>query len=121
MGGCSHCSPRPSPRLMGVIAAMLLMPVLSQQQGTLPPHIAQMNLSTPKPVSEAQMAEFKQDFVDVDFNKDDEMDAQEVRAHFEGKGGIANLELYHFFLDSDRDMSGTTSLQEYVDYAALLN
>ena len=45
----------------------------------------------------------------------------EVRAHFTGKGGISNLELYQFFLDSDKDMSGTISLQEYVDYAAMLN
>ena len=44
---------------------------------------------------------FKQDFLDVDFNKDDVMDAQEVRAHF--KGGISTVELYQFFLDSDKD------------------
>ena len=29
-------------------------------------------------VTEAQMTEFKQDFVDVDFNLDDVMDAQEA-------------------------------------------
>mmetsp|Transcript_962 Transcript_962/g.1285 ORF Transcript_962/g.1285 Transcript_962/m.1285 type:complete len:121 (+) Transcript_962:37-399(+) len=119
MGGVSARIGERSGRI-GIMAAMLLMPVLSQTQGTLPPHIAEMNLTTPKPVSEAQMAEFKQDFVDVDFNKDDEMDAQEVRAHFEGKGGIGSLELYHFFLDSDKDQTGTTSLQEYVDYASML-
>mmetsp|Transcript_5411 Transcript_5411/g.7633 ORF Transcript_5411/g.7633 Transcript_5411/m.7633 type:complete len:129 (+) Transcript_5411:170-556(+) len=85
----------------------------------LPPHIAQLQLSTPKPVTDAQMVEFKQDFVDVDFNKDDVMDAQEVRAHF--KDGITDLELYQFFLDSDKDATGSITLQEYVDYAALLN
>eukprot|EP00930_Biecheleria_cincta_P101355 TRINITY_DN92992_c0_g1_i1.p1 TRINITY_DN92992_c0_g1~~TRINITY_DN92992_c0_g1_i1.p1 ORF type:complete len:112 (+),score=27.75 TRINITY_DN92992_c0_g1_i1:153-488(+) len=85
----------------------------------IPPHIQAMQLSTPKPVTEAQLHEFKQDFVDVDFNKDDQMDAQEVRAHF--KGGITDVELYQFFLDSDKDMSGDVSLQEYVDYAAMLN
>eukprot|EP00929_Paragymnodinium_shiwhaense_P107869 TRINITY_DN74216_c0_g1_i1.p1 TRINITY_DN74216_c0_g1~~TRINITY_DN74216_c0_g1_i1.p1 ORF type:complete len:113 (-),score=39.41 TRINITY_DN74216_c0_g1_i1:156-494(-) len=78
-----------------------------------------IQLSTPKPVTEAQMLEFKQDFADVDFNKDDVMDAQEVRAHF--KGGISDIELYQFFLDSDKDKSGSISLQEYVDYAAMLN
>mmetsp|Transcript_16204 Transcript_16204/g.37278 ORF Transcript_16204/g.37278 Transcript_16204/m.37278 type:complete len:143 (+) Transcript_16204:110-538(+) len=74
--------------------------------------------NTPKPVSEAQLQEFIQDFLDVDFDKNDEMDAQEVRAHF--KTGISTMELYQFFLDSDKDASGTISLQEYVDYAAML-
>lgn len=45
----------------------------------IPEHIHAMELSTPKPVTNAQMQEFKQDFVDVDFNKDDQMDAQEER------------------------------------------
>ena len=36
----------------------------------IPAHIQAMELSTPKPVTNAQMQEFKQDFVDVDFNKD---------------------------------------------------
>merc|ERR1719183_1050680 len=76
-------------------------------------------LSTPKPLTEAQLQEMKQDFIDVDFNKDDIMDAQEVRAHF--KGGISNLELNQFFIDSDKDMTGSITLQEYVSYAALLN
>merc|ERR1712224_949151 len=71
--------------------------------------------NTPRPVTPAQMAEFKQDFIDVDFNKDAVMDAQEVRAHF--KGGISTVELYQFFLDSDKDQSGAVSLQEYVNYA----
>jgi len=87
--------------------------------GDLPPHIVSMQLSTPKPVTDAQMIEFKQDFVDVDFNRDNVMDAQEVRAHF--KGGIGNVELYQFFLDSDKDHSGSITLQEYVDYATMLN
>merc|ERR1740130_1534071 len=76
-------------------------------------------LNTPKPVTNAQLQEFKQDFLDVDFNKDDVMDAQEVRAHF--KGGISTVELYQFFLDSDKDQTGSISLQEYVNYAAMLN
>ncbi|CAE8643539.1 unnamed protein product [Polarella glacialis] len=85
----------------------------------IPPHIQDMKLSTPRPVTDAQMHEFKQDFVDVDFNKDDQMDAQEVRAHF--KGSISDAELFQFFLDSDKDTSGDVSLQEYVDYAAMLS
>merc|ERR1719414_2508841 len=109
-------------RCLGVAAlAVLMAPAASEGQGTLPQRIAEMVLSTPKPVSDAQMVEFKQDFVDVDFNEDDVMDAQEVRAHFDGKGGIPNLELYQFFLDSDKDKSGTITLQEYVNYAAMLN
>eukprot|EP00747_Dinoflagellata_sp_TGD_P162247 gnl/TRDRNA2_/TRDRNA2_179639_c0_seq1.p2 gnl/TRDRNA2_/TRDRNA2_179639_c0~~gnl/TRDRNA2_/TRDRNA2_179639_c0_seq1.p2 ORF type:complete len:105 (+),score=32.46 gnl/TRDRNA2_/TRDRNA2_179639_c0_seq1:111-425(+) len=74
--------------------------------------------NTPKPVTRAQQMEFKQDFIDVDFNKDDVMDAQEVRAHF--KGGISTVELYQFFTDCDKDNSGAISLQEYVNYAAML-
>ena len=85
----------------------------------LPPHIALMQLSTPKLVTGARKAEFKQDFVNVDFSKDDNMDAEEVRAHF--KGGIVDVELFQFFLDSDKDQSRTVSLQAYVDYAAMLN
>ncbi|CAK0811894.1 unnamed protein product [Prorocentrum cordatum] len=77
-----------------------------------------MELSTPRPVTKGKMTEYKQDFVDVDFNRDGVMDAQEVRAHF--KGGIALDELYSFFVDCDKDNSGTISLQEYVDYAAML-
>mmetsp|Transcript_104989 Transcript_104989/g.208723 ORF Transcript_104989/g.208723 Transcript_104989/m.208723 type:complete len:118 (+) Transcript_104989:71-424(+) len=117
MAALLHC--------LGATLAMLVLPPAGAQSQSaptpIPPHIAQMVLSTPKPVSEGQMTEFKQDFVDVDFNYDNVMDAQEVRAHFTGKGGISNLELYQFFLDSDKDMSGTISLQEYVDYAAMLN
>mmetsp|Transcript_134555 Transcript_134555/g.335749 ORF Transcript_134555/g.335749 Transcript_134555/m.335749 type:complete len:124 (+) Transcript_134555:125-496(+) len=104
---------------LAVLAAILPSSASGEPAGTLPPHIQAMVLSTPKPVTDAQMTEFKQDFVDVDFNKDDIMDAQEVRAHF--KGGIGNLELYQFFLDSDKDHSGAISLQEYVDYATMLN
>mmetsp|Transcript_22625 Transcript_22625/g.41674 ORF Transcript_22625/g.41674 Transcript_22625/m.41674 type:complete len:142 (+) Transcript_22625:84-509(+) len=74
--------------------------------------------NTPKPVSDAQLQEFIQDFLDVDFDQNDEMDAQEVRAHF--RDGISTIELYQFFLDSDKDASGTISLQEYVNYAAML-
>ncbi|CAL1132881.1 unnamed protein product [Cladocopium goreaui] len=100
------------------LALMLLSGARSDPLIQIPPHIQTMELSTPKPVTEAQMQEFKQDFVDVDFNKDDQMDAQEVRAHF--KGGISDVELFQFFLDSDTDRSGDVSLQEYVDYAAML-
>eukprot|EP00933_Yihiella_yeosuensis_P023780 TRINITY_DN18497_c1_g1_i1.p1 TRINITY_DN18497_c1_g1~~TRINITY_DN18497_c1_g1_i1.p1 ORF type:complete len:115 (+),score=22.52 TRINITY_DN18497_c1_g1_i1:69-413(+) len=85
----------------------------------IPPHIEAIQVSTPKPVTDGQMKEFKQDFVDVDFNRDDLMDGQEVRAHF--KGGISDVELFHFFLDCDTDMSGDISLQEYVNYAAMLS
>eukprot|EP00446_Apocalathium_sp_SHHI-4_P031797 CAMPEP_0177223844 /NCGR_PEP_ID=MMETSP0367-20130122/38702_1 /TAXON_ID=447022 ORGANISM="Scrippsiella hangoei-like, Strain SHHI-4" /NCGR_SAMPLE_ID=MMETSP0367 /ASSEMBLY_ACC=CAM_ASM_000362 /LENGTH=139 /DNA_ID=CAMNT_0018673843 /DNA_START=8 /DNA_END=427 /DNA_ORIENTATION=+ len=111
-------------RPAGSCAVALLLALVglrhaAAEGSTLPPHIASMQLNTPKPVTEAQMIEFKQDFVDVDFNHDDAMDAQEVRAHF--KDGISNLELFQFFIDSDKDHTGSISLQEYVDYAAMLN
>lgn len=61
------------------LALVLLSRARSDPLIQIPPHIQTMELSTPKPVTEAQMQEFKQDFVDVDFNKDDQMDAQEVR------------------------------------------
>lgn len=94
----------------------MLVSAVAAQEAPAP---VAMSLSTPRPVTEAQLAEYKQDFIDVDFNKDDVMDAQEVRAHF--KGGISNSELYQFFQDSDKDKSGTITLQEYVNYAAMLN
>merc|ERR1719512_523352 len=87
----------PAVRCLGVVAlAVLIAPAASEGQGTLPPHIAEMVLSTPKPVTDAQMVEFKQDFVEVDVN-----------------GGIANMELYQFFLDSNKDKSGSITMQEY--------
>merc|ERR1719261_1115245 len=85
---------------------------------TLDPTEPSLPLNTPKPVTNAQLQEFKQDFLDVDFNRDAVMDGQEVRAHF--KGGISNVELYQFFMDSDKDQTGSISLQEYVNYAAML-
>ncbi|CAK9004605.1 unnamed protein product [Durusdinium trenchii] len=104
--------------LQGLSVALALFGAAAEPLIQIPTHIQEMELSTPKPVTVAQMQEFKQDFVDVDFNKDDQMDAQEVRAHF--KGGISDIELFQFFLDSDSDRSGDVSLQEYVDYAAML-
>ena len=65
------------------------------------------------------MAEFKQDFLDFDLNKDNQIDAQEVRAQF--KGELDAKELHQFFLDVDKDLSGTISMDEYIDYAASLN
>eukprot|EP00927_Polykrikos_kofoidii_P061003 TRINITY_DN55898_c0_g1_i1.p2 TRINITY_DN55898_c0_g1~~TRINITY_DN55898_c0_g1_i1.p2 ORF type:complete len:116 (+),score=26.75 TRINITY_DN55898_c0_g1_i1:79-426(+) len=104
----------------GVVLGMLAISFVdSAAPVAMPPEIKAMVLNTPKPVTDAQMMEFKQDFVDVDFNRDNVMDAQEVRAHF--KDGISNKELYEFFLDSDTDQSGSIDLQEYVSYAALLN
>mmetsp|Transcript_47554 Transcript_47554/g.111209 ORF Transcript_47554/g.111209 Transcript_47554/m.111209 type:complete len:112 (+) Transcript_47554:66-401(+) len=66
--------------------------------------------------SEAQ--EFQQDFLDFDVNKDEQIDAQEVRAQF--KGELDAKELHQFFIDVDQDLSGTISLQEYINYASAL-
>mmetsp|Transcript_49646 Transcript_49646/g.98173 ORF Transcript_49646/g.98173 Transcript_49646/m.98173 type:complete len:114 (-) Transcript_49646:8-349(-) len=68
----------------------------------------------PKP-SEAELAEYKQDFYDFDLNKDDQIDPQEVRMQF--KGQLDPRELHQFFMDVDKDHTGTVTLQEYIDYA----
>mmetsp|Transcript_3749 Transcript_3749/g.7270 ORF Transcript_3749/g.7270 Transcript_3749/m.7270 type:complete len:118 (+) Transcript_3749:3-356(+) len=72
-----------------------------------------------KQPSEAELSEYKQDFVDFDVNKDNQIDAQEVRSQF--KGDLDPRELHQFFIDVDKDQSGTLTLKEYVDYAATLN
>eukprot|EP00928_Gymnodinium_smaydae_P049761 TRINITY_DN33412_c0_g1_i1.p2 TRINITY_DN33412_c0_g1~~TRINITY_DN33412_c0_g1_i1.p2 ORF type:complete len:111 (-),score=29.49 TRINITY_DN33412_c0_g1_i1:213-545(-) len=106
--------------MQAILRCMTLVGLAAAQANLqMDERISTMVLSTPRPVSDAQMVEYKQDFVDVDFNKDEVMDGQEVRAHF--KGTITHAELFQFFLDSDKDKSGTISLQEYVDYAAALS
>ena len=70
------------------------------------------------PVEDAKLAEFTQDFIDFDLNKDDFIDAQEIRTQF--KGDLDPKELHQFFLDVDKDMSGTVTLPEYIDYAISL-
>lgn len=68
---------------------------------------------------QADDSEFKQDFLEFDLNKDNQIDAQEVRSQF--KGELDAKELHQFFIDVDQDLSGTISMQEYIDYAAALN
>mmetsp|Transcript_52030 Transcript_52030/g.114180 ORF Transcript_52030/g.114180 Transcript_52030/m.114180 type:complete len:88 (-) Transcript_52030:92-355(-) len=68
---------------------------------------------------DAKMAEYKQDFVDFDLNKDDLIDAQEIRTQFQGD--LDPKELHQFFIDCDKDDSGTVTLQEYIDYAITLS
>mmetsp|Transcript_21182 Transcript_21182/g.54127 ORF Transcript_21182/g.54127 Transcript_21182/m.54127 type:complete len:107 (-) Transcript_21182:26-346(-) len=65
-----------------------------------------------------ELAEYKQDFLDFDLNKDDQIDGQEVRQQF--KGDLDPKELHQFFIDVDKDSTGTVTLKEYVDYAATL-
>merc|ERR1719235_3167637 len=74
--------------------------------------------ATTKTPTESELAEYKQDFVDFDLNKDQQIDAQEVRAQF--KGELDPKELHQFFLDVDKDNTGTVTLQEYIDYAVTL-
>mmetsp|Transcript_76073 Transcript_76073/g.215116 ORF Transcript_76073/g.215116 Transcript_76073/m.215116 type:complete len:100 (-) Transcript_76073:211-510(-) len=71
-----------------------------------------------KQPSEKEMAEYKQDFLDFDQNRDEQIDAQEVRAQF--KGDLDPKELHQFFLDTDKDNSGTVTMKEYIDYAVTL-
>eukprot|EP00747_Dinoflagellata_sp_TGD_P114151 gnl/TRDRNA2_/TRDRNA2_171874_c0_seq3.p1 gnl/TRDRNA2_/TRDRNA2_171874_c0~~gnl/TRDRNA2_/TRDRNA2_171874_c0_seq3.p1 ORF type:complete len:195 (+),score=32.87 gnl/TRDRNA2_/TRDRNA2_171874_c0_seq3:63-647(+) len=68
--------------------------------------------------TESETAEYKQDFIDFDTNKDDQIDAQEVRSQF--KGNLDPKELHQFFIDADKDGSGTVTLLEYIDYAVTL-
>ncbi|CAE8674812.1 unnamed protein product [Polarella glacialis] len=72
-----------------------------------------------KEASASELAEFQQDFLDFDLNKDDQIDPQEVRQQF--KGDLDAQELHQFFIDVDKDLSGAISLGEYVDYAVTLN
>eukprot|EP00401_Gymnodinium_catenatum_P012298 CAMPEP_0117528760 /NCGR_PEP_ID=MMETSP0784-20121206/37483_1 /TAXON_ID=39447 /ORGANISM="" /LENGTH=104 /DNA_ID=CAMNT_0005325061 /DNA_START=70 /DNA_END=384 /DNA_ORIENTATION=- len=71
-----------------------------------------------KQPTDAEVAEYKQDFVDFDLNKDNKIDAQEVRSQF--KGDLDPTELHQFFIDADKDSTGTVTLEEYIDYAATL-
>merc|ERR1712232_1192249 len=71
-----------------------------------------------KAPTESEMAEYKQDFIDFDLNKDQQIDTQEVRSQF--KGDLDPKELHQFFIDVDKDGSGTVTLEEYVSYAATL-
>merc|ERR1712084_144137 len=71
-----------------------------------------------KTPSESELAEYKQDFIDFDLNKDNQIDAQEVRSQF--KGDLDPRELHQFFIDVDKDSSGTVTLKEYIDYAVTL-
>merc|ERR1711918_49761 len=68
--------------------------------------------------SEKELAEYKQDFLDFDLNKDNQIDAQEVRSQF--KGDLDPKELHQFFIDVDKDSTGTVTLKEYIDYAITL-
>uniref|UniRef100_A0A0G4HZG9 EF-hand domain-containing protein n=1 Tax=Chromera velia CCMP2878 TaxID=1169474 RepID=A0A0G4HZG9_9ALVE len=62
-----------------------------------------------------QIEEFKTDFINFDYNKDGFVDAQEVRQGFQHE--LSDEDLYEFFLDADVDLSGTVSMEEYLDHA----
>merc|ERR1719420_1428659 len=80
-------------------------------------HVSSVS-GTKKQPTESEMAEYKQDFIDFDLNKDQQIDAQEVRSQF--KGDLDPKELHQFFLDVDKDGTGTVTLKEYIDYAVTL-
>ncbi|CAE7227456.1 unnamed protein product [Symbiodinium natans] len=69
----------------------------------------------PKKATVQEAEEFQQDFLDFDLNKDQQIDAQEVRTQF--KGELDSKELHQFFIDVDQDLSGTISLQERQRYS----
>mmetsp|Transcript_62887 Transcript_62887/g.149920 ORF Transcript_62887/g.149920 Transcript_62887/m.149920 type:complete len:103 (-) Transcript_62887:59-367(-) len=68
--------------------------------------------------TEQEMSEYRQDFLDFDTNKDGQIDAQEVRTQF--KGDLDPKELHQFFIDVDKDSTGTVTMQEYINYAVTL-
>merc|ERR1719217_510123 len=59
---------------------------------------------------------FQKDFLTLDTNKDELLDMQEMRMKF--TSSLSPKELYVFFIDVDKDDSGTLTLKEYIDYAA---
>merc|ERR550514_1230325 len=95
-----------------------LAPLVTAQDAAAAAAAAPGGTTTKKP-TEAEVAEYKQDFIDFDLNKDDQIDPQEIRAQF--KGELDPKELYQFFQDVDKDDTGTVTLQEYIDYAVTLS
>eukprot|EP00389_Voromonas_pontica_P005008 GDKH01007481.1.p1 GENE.GDKH01007481.1~~GDKH01007481.1.p1 ORF type:complete len:101 (+),score=23.04 GDKH01007481.1:102-404(+) len=68
--------------------------------------------------SAEEFGEHAKDFDDFDLDKNEELDAQELRSSFKD---LSPKELYRFFMDVDADSSGTASKQEYINYAVTLS
>mmetsp|Transcript_64838 Transcript_64838/g.104764 ORF Transcript_64838/g.104764 Transcript_64838/m.104764 type:complete len:103 (-) Transcript_64838:67-375(-) len=71
-----------------------------------------------KEASADQMATFQKDFIQFDLNKDQQVDAQELRIAV--GSDLDQSGLRRLFIDMDRDQSGTVTLEEYTDYAVTL-
>merc|ERR1712194_637445 len=63
--------------------------------------------------------QFQKDFKDADLNNDQMLDVQEVRLDF--KGELSDVDMYQFFVDADKDNTGTVTMKEYIDYATSLS
>lgn len=75
-------------------------------------------LDDTKVSEEDRIASVKQsaqrDFTEFDVNGDGQLDAQEITAKF---GGYLNaIDLFFFFTNADKDISGTVDFSEYMNY-----
>jgi hypothetical protein len=64
--------------------------------------------------AEAIKKSTRRDFDEFDANKDQQLDAYEVAGRFGGK--INPIDLFYFFTQADKDLSGTVSFPEYEAY-----
>jgi len=59
----------------------------------------------------------RRDFGEFDANKDGQLDPLEIRTRF--KGYLNEQDLYYFYDNADKDLSGTVSFDEYLIYVNL--
>lgn len=65
----------------------------------------------------SQEANARRDFGEFDANKDGQLDPLEIRTRF--KGYLNEQDLYYFYDNADKDLSGTVSFEEYLVYVSL--
>jgi len=65
----------------------------------------------------SQEANARRDFGEFDANKDGQLDPLEIRTRF--KGYLNEQDLYYFYDNADKDLSGTVSFDEYLIYVSL--
>ena len=65
----------------------------------------------------SQEANARRDFGEFDANKDGQLDPLEIRTRF--KGYLNEQDLYYFYDNADKDLSGTVSFEENLVYVSL--